>query len=85
MILLSFLEVERCTVRRDEMGKAVQDKQSQISYLKNRLQLLSASLDSMDPDTADPEQMKQFLSLLEQLQMKAKQYKKDWQREGESN
>ncbi|TSB45212.1 SE1561 family protein [Alkalicoccobacillus porphyridii] len=67
------------------MGKAVHEKKDQISYLKNRLQLLLANLDSVEAESAEPEQLEHFLEMLEQLQLKANQYKKDWEREGESN
>lgn len=59
------------------------DKEQQISYLRHRLQLILTSVDTMDPKNAEPEQLQRMLEMLEQLQMKTTQFKKDWERKGE--
>ncbi|MDQ0208283.1 SE1561 family protein [Alkalicoccobacillus murimartini] len=66
------------------MGGAVHDKDQQLQYLKNRLQLMITSLDSMDPEAAEPGELERFLEMIEQIEMKAVQFKKEWEREGKS-
>ncbi|MCM2676777.1 SE1561 family protein [Alkalicoccobacillus plakortidis] len=67
------------------MGGAIHDKEQHLSYLKNRLQLLITSLDSMDSETAEPADLERFLQMINQIEIKAVQFKKEWEREGEGN
>jgi hypothetical protein len=58
------------------MGNAVQDKDSQLSYLKNRLNMFLEVLDSMDPESTDVEDIDRLLQMLDELEFKQEQFKK---------
>ncbi|WP_026561915.1 SE1561 family protein [Bacillus sp. J37] len=60
------------------MGNAVQDKDSQLSYLKNRLNMFLEVLDSMDPESTDVDDIDRLIHMLDDLEMKQNQFKKDW-------
>ncbi|MDQ0231667.1 SE1561 family protein [Metabacillus malikii] len=60
------------------MGNAVHDKDSQLSYLKNRLNMFLEVLDSMDPESTDVEDIDRLLNMLDELEFKQEQFKKDW-------
>ena len=60
------------------MGNAVQDKDSQLSYLKNRLNMFLEVLDSMDPESTDVDDIDRLIQMLDDLEMKQNQFKKDW-------
>jgi hypothetical protein len=64
--------------RRDMMGNAVQDKDSQLSYLKNRLNMFLEVLDSMDPESTDVDDIDRLLQMLDDLEFKHDQFKKGW-------
>ncbi|MDQ0226512.1 hypothetical protein CHH83_05660 [Bacillus sp. 7586-K] len=64
------------------MGNAVQDKDSQLSYLKSRLNMFLEVLDSMDPESTDVEDIDRLLKMLDELEFKHEQFKKDWDRNG---
>lgn len=68
--------------RRDKMGNAVQDKDSQLSYLKSRLNMFLEVLDSMEPESTDVEDIDRLLKMLDELEFKHEQFKKDWDRNG---
>ncbi|MGM7724075.1 SE1561 family protein [Metabacillus sp. Hm71] len=65
------------------MGNAVQDKDSQLSYLKNRLNMFMEVLDSMDPESTDVNDIDRLLQMLDDLEFKYEQFKKDWDKEKE--
>ncbi|KKI89076.1 hypothetical protein WQ54_28025 [Bacillus sp. SA1-12] len=65
------------------MGNAVQDKDSQLSYLKNRLNMFMQVLDSMDPESTDVDDIDRLLQMLDDLEFKYEQFKKDWDKEEE--
>jgi ribosome biogenesis GTPase A len=60
------------------MGNAVHDKDSQLSYLKNRLNMFLEVLDSMDPESTDVEDIDRLLKMLDELEFKHDQFKKSW-------
>lgn len=60
------------------MGNAVHDKDSQLSYLKNRLSMFLEVLDSMDPESTDVDDIDRLLKMLDDLEFKQDQFKKDW-------
>lgn len=68
--------------RRVKMGNAVQDKDSQLSYLKSRLNMFLEVLDSMEPESTDVEDIDRLLKMLDELEFKHEQFKKDWDRNG---
>lgn len=65
------------------MGKATNDRSSQMNYLQNRIQMLQQVIESMDGETADPSDLDRLLSMIEDLRLKVERYKKDWE-EGRS-
>ncbi|KGX88289.1 SE1561 family protein [Pontibacillus marinus] len=65
------------------MGKATNDRSSQMIYLQNRIQMLQQVIESMDGETADPSDLDRLLSMIEDLRLKVERYKKDWE-EGRS-
>ncbi|WP_299088931.1 SE1561 family protein [uncultured Metabacillus sp.] len=65
------------------MGNAVQDKDSQLSYLKNRLNMFMEVLDSIDPESTDVDDIDRLLQMLDDLEFKYEQFKKDWDKEKE--
>lgn len=57
------------------MGKAVENKDSQLSYLKNRLNMFLEVLDSMDPESTDVEDIDRLLQMLDEIELKQDQFK----------
>lgn len=63
------------------MGKGVHDKKAQLIYIENRIELLSKVLEAIEPDSADLEEMDRIIRMLEDLQRKCLQFRKDWKAE----
>ncbi|MDR4887913.1 hypothetical protein DZB84_17695 [Bacillus sp. HNG] len=60
------------------MGNAIHDKDSQISYLKNRLNMFLEVIDSMDPESTDLEDIDRLIEMIDDLEGKYERFKKDW-------
>ncbi|WP_078382105.1 SE1561 family protein [Sutcliffiella halmapala] len=60
------------------MGKATEDKDSQVSYLKNRFNMFIEVVDSLDPESTDLEDIDRLIEMLDDLEGKYNQFKKDW-------
>ena len=60
------------------MGNAIQDKDLQITYLKNRLNMFLEVIDSMDPESTDLEDIDRLIGMLDDLEGKYERFKKDW-------
>ncbi|MFS0820424.1 SE1561 family protein [Bacillus sp. 1P02SD] len=60
------------------MGNAIQDKDQQIVYLKNRLNMFLEVIDSMDPESTDLEDIDRLIEMLDDLEGKYERFKKDW-------
>jgi hypothetical protein len=58
------------------LGKAVDDKNSQVDYLKQRLNLFVDVLDSIDPEQADVEDIDRLISMIDDIETKCEQFKK---------
>ncbi|WP_064094174.1 SE1561 family protein [Rossellomorea aquimaris] len=58
------------------MGKAVNDKDSQVTYLKQRLNLFVDVLDSIDPEQADVEDIDRLIAMIDDIEVKCEQFKK---------
>lgn len=58
------------------MGKAINDKDSQVSYLKQRLNLFVDVLDSIDPEQADIEDIDRLIAMIDDIEVKCEQFKK---------
>ncbi|AZB44740.1 hypothetical protein CEF21_04865 [Bacillus sp. FJAT-42376] len=65
------------------MGNATKDKDSQIDYLKNRLNMFMEVIDSMDPESTDLEDVDRLIQMLDDLEVKFDRFKKDWDQEEE--
>ncbi|MFZ3591413.1 SE1561 family protein [Bacillus sp. DJP31] len=64
------------------MGNAVTDKDSQLSYLQNRLKMFIEVIDHLDPEHAELDDIDRLIQLLEDMEVKVEQFKKD-QRDAE--
>ncbi|MCH1624237.1 SE1561 family protein [Fredinandcohnia quinoae] len=60
------------------MGNAIHDKDQQIKYLKDRLNMFIEVIDTMDPESTDVEDIDRLLNMLDDLEVKYDQFKKDW-------
>ena len=58
------------------MGKAINDKDSQVSYLKQRLNLFVDVLDSIDPEEADIDDIDRLIAMIDDIEVKCEQFKK---------
>ncbi|WP_078549894.1 SE1561 family protein [Litchfieldia alkalitelluris] len=63
------------------MGNAIHDKDSQISYLKNRLNMFLDVIDSLDPESTDLDDIDRLIKMLDDLEFKYDQFKNDWEEE----
>ncbi|MGD8068489.1 SE1561 family protein [Bacillus subtilis] len=62
------------------MGNAVNNKDQQIDYLKNRLDMFMNVIDSLDPEATDVEDIDRLISMLDDLEAKYERFKKDWEK-----
>ncbi|ATH94735.1 hypothetical protein ACH95_12870 [Bacillus glycinifermentans] len=60
------------------MGNAVTDKEQQVNYLKNRLDMFMSVIDSLDPESTDIEDIDRLIGMLDDLEAKYERFKKDW-------
>lgn len=58
------------------MGNAVNNKDQQIDYLKNRLDMFMNVIDSLDPEATDVEDIDRLISMLDDLEAKYERFKK---------
>lgn len=61
------------------MGNAVNSKDQQLDYLKNRLDMFMNVIDSLDPESTDVEDIDRLISMLDDLEAKYERFKKDWE------
>jgi hypothetical protein len=59
------------------MGKAVTNNDSQLSYLKNRLEMFLEVIDHLDPEQAEIDDIDRLIQMLNDMEMKVEQFKKD--------
>jgi len=59
------------------VGKAIQDKDSQLVYLKERLNMFIEVIDTIEPEEVELEDVDRLLSMLDELELKCEQFKKD--------
>ncbi|MBP3952386.1 SE1561 family protein [Bacillus suaedae] len=64
------------------MGGAIHDKKEQMKYLQNRLDMVLTVLDSMDPEQAGVEEIDSLLKMLDDIELKCKQFRIDWSEQG---
>ncbi|GER68464.1 hypothetical protein BpJC7_18960 [Weizmannia acidilactici] len=58
------------------MGKAVYDKDQQLVYLKERLNMFLEVLDSLDPEATGLEDIDRLLQMIDEIEVKIEQFKK---------
>lgn len=58
------------------LGNAVHDKDSQVQYLKQRLNMFLDVLESIDPEETDIEDVDRLIQMIDDLEMKCEQFKK---------
>ncbi|KUP08946.1 hypothetical protein Q73_01195 [Bacillus coahuilensis m2-6] len=56
------------------MGNAIHDKDSQLDYLKNRLNMFVDVLDSIDPEHTDLEDIDRLINMIDDIEVKCKQF-----------
>ncbi|MBM7662623.1 hypothetical protein JOC85_003433 [Bacillus mesophilus] len=59
------------------MGKASTNKESQLSYLKNRLEMFMDVIDHLDPEHAEVDDIDRLIQILDDMEIKVEQFKKD--------
>ncbi len=57
------------------LSKAITDKEQQVTYLKERLQIFVEVLDAIDPETADLEDIDRLIEMMDDLEEKMDQFK----------
>ncbi|AKO91130.1 MULTISPECIES: SE1561 family protein [Priestia] len=60
------------------MGNAIHDKEAQLQYLRTRLDMFMHVLDSLEAENADIEDIDRLIGMMDDLQLKCEQFKKDW-------
>lgn len=63
---------------RNNLGNAVYEKDLQLKYLKERLNMLLHMLDSLDPESTDVDDIDRLLEVIDSLEVKYEQFKKTW-------
>ena len=58
------------------MGNAVHDSESQVRYLKERLNMFMQVLDSIEPETTELEDIDRLITMIDDLELKCEQFKK---------
>ena len=57
-----------------KMSNSISDKNKQVSYVKERLQIFLEVLDAIDPETADVEDIDNLLKIIDDLEDKMDQF-----------
>lgn len=57
------------------MSKSITDKEQQVTYLKERLQIFVEVLDAIDPETADLQDIDRLIAMMDDLEDKMEQFK----------
>ncbi|MGM7703336.1 SE1561 family protein [Pseudalkalibacillus sp. Hm43] len=60
------------------MGNSINDKSTQMHYIQNRIDMLLKVLDNIDPETAGVEEIDRIIAMLDELELKCKQFRHDW-------
>ncbi|MDI7742631.1 SE1561 family protein [Lysinibacillus fusiformis] len=56
------------------MSNSITDKNKQVNYLKERLQIFVEVLDAIDPETADVEDIDRLIQMLDDVEDKMDQF-----------
>lgn len=57
------------------MSKTIHDRDKQVAYLKERLQIFFEVLDAIDPETTNVEDIDRLISIIDDLEEKMAQFK----------
>lgn len=57
------------------MSKPITDKEKQIAYLKERLQIFVEVLDAIDPETTSVEDIDRLISIIDDVEEKIEEFK----------
>lgn len=57
------------------MSKSITDKEQQVNYLKERLQIFVEVLDAIDPETTDLQDIDRLIAMMDDLEDKMEQFK----------
>ncbi|WP_088103187.1 SE1561 family protein [Halalkalibacter urbisdiaboli] len=60
------------------MGGPIHDKKNQMKYLQGRLDMVMTVLESIDPEEAGVEEIDRLLAMLDDIELKCKQFRHDW-------
>jgi len=61
------------------MGGAINNKADQKKYIHARIQMLNEVLDAIEPEEAGVEEIDRIISMLDDLELKCKQFRIDWE------
>ncbi|TAA71756.1 SE1561 family protein [Planococcus salinarum] len=56
------------------MGKSITDKEKQVIYMKQRLNMFLEVLDSIEPETAELEDIDRLIAMVDELDGKMQQF-----------
>lgn len=56
------------------MGTAITDKNKQINFLKQKLNMFLDMLDAMDPEVTDLEDIDRMIAVVDELESKCKEF-----------
>ncbi len=60
--------------REKDLGSPVQDKNLQVNFLKQRLNIFLDVLDAIDPEDTDLEDIDRLLSMLDDMESKCREF-----------
>jgi len=63
------------------LGNAIHDKDSQLDYLKDRLNMFLEVIDSLDPESTELDDIDRLIQMLDDLEIKSDQFKSDENKE----
>ncbi len=63
---------------RTQLGGAIHDKKEQMKYLQNRFDMVMTVLETIDPEEAGVEEIDRLLAILDDIEIKCKQFRRDW-------
>lgn len=57
------------------MGKLIENKNTQVVFLKQRLDMFADLLDAIDPEEADLEDIDRMIQIVEEMDAKCREFK----------
>lgn len=59
------------------MGNSIHDKDSQLTYLKERLNMFMEIIDAIEPEDVEVDDLDRLLQMLDDMEVKMNQFKED--------